>query len=57
MTVDSAYTDKVEIKVMAPVEKLESLQEAITEGTNGTARFQVGDMVDFAVAEGQMLLL
>ena len=57
MTVDSAYTDKVEIKVMAPVEKLESLQEAITEGTNGTARFQVGELAEFAVAEGQMLLL
>lgn len=56
-TMDSVYTDKVEIKVMVPVERMEELQEAITEGTNGTARFQVGEQTEFAVVEGEIKLL
>lgn len=56
-TVDSAYTDKVELKVMVPIERLGQLQEAITEGTNGTARFHVGEQVEFATAGGELLLL
>lgn len=54
---ESDYTDKVMIKVMVPVEKLEKLQEAVTEGTNGTARFQMGELADFAVVEGEVKLL
>lgn len=56
-TMDSVYTDKVEIKVMVPIERMEELQEAITEGTNGTARFQVGEQTEFAVVEGEIKLL
>lgn len=56
-TMDSVYTDKVEIKVMVPVERMKELQEAITEGTNGTARFQVGEQTEFAVVEGEIKLL
>lgn len=55
-TLESCYTDKVELKVMAPLDKLEALQEAITEGTNGTARYQVGEPVEFAVVEGEVEL-
>ncbi|EOS21525.1 hypothetical protein C806_04172 [Lachnospiraceae bacterium 3-1] len=55
MTVmDTSYTDKVVTEVMAPVEKLESLKQDITEGTNGTAGFQVGDLVEFALIEGKV---
>ena len=55
MTVmDTSYTDKVVTEVMAPVEKLESLKRDITEGTNGTAGFQVGDLVEFALIEGKV---
>lgn len=54
---ESVYTDKVMIKVMVPIEKLEKLQEAVTEGTNGTARFQMGELADFAVVEGEVKLL
>lgn len=57
ITMESAYTDKVQIKAMVPVERLEELQEAITEGTNGTARFQAGEQVEFAVVEGEIKLL
>lgn len=53
-TLESSYTDKVEIKVMVPVDKLEAVQEAITEGTNGAAGFQVGEPVEFAVVEGEV---
>lgn len=56
-TMDSVYTDKVEIKVMVPVERMEELQKAITEGTNGTACFQVGEQTEFAVVEGEIKLL
>ncbi len=56
-TVDSAYTDKVEVKVMVAAEGLKRLQDAITEGTNGTARFQIGEQAQFAVSEGEILLL
>ncbi len=54
---ETDYTDKVTIKVMAPVEKLSRLQEAVTEGTNGTAHFQLGDLAEFAVVEGEIKLL
>ncbi len=53
-TLESSYTDKVEIKVMVPVDKLEALRESITEGTNGTACFQIGEPVAFAVVEGEV---
>lgn len=53
-TLESSYTDKVEIKVMVPVDKLEPLRESITEGTNGTACFQIGEPVAFAVVEGEV---
>lgn len=53
-TLESSYTDKVEIKVMVPVDKLEPLRESITEGTNGTACFQIGEPVVFAVVEGEV---
>lgn len=56
-TMDSAYTDKVELKVMVPVERLDGLKDAITEGTNGTANFETGELVEFAVVEGTVELL
>lgn len=53
-TLESSYTDKVQIRVMVPLDKIEALQEAVTEGTNGTAGFQVGEQVEFAVVEGEV---
>lgn len=52
--IDTAYTDKVAAEVMVPVEKLEALKEAVTEGTNGTARFQAGELVEFASIDGKI---
>lgn len=52
---DTIYTDKVEMRVMVPVERLPEFQEAVTEGTNGTARFQVGDQVEYASVDGKIV--
>lgn len=52
---DTAYTDKVEMQVMVPVEQLETFQEAVTEGTNGTACFEVGEQVEYASVDGKIV--
>ena len=49
---DSRYTDKVELDVMVPVEKKDQLLADITEGTNGTARFEEQAQVTFAIHNG-----
>ena len=51
----TVYTDKVEMLVMVPVEQLEAFQEAVTEGTNGTARFEVGEQVEYASVDGKII--
>ena len=56
-TMDSRYTDKVELEVMVPVEKKESLLTDITEGTNGTARFEELAEVAYTVYDGEVEIL
>ena len=56
-TMDSRYTDKVELEVMVPVEKKESLLTDITEGTNGTARFEELAEVAYPVHDGEVEIL
>ena len=51
---DTEYTDKVVVKLITPMEKLQELQEAVTEGTNGTADYQLGEKVEFALIEGKI---
>lgn len=51
---DTEYTDKVMVKLIVPVEKMKELQEAVTEGTNGTAVYQLGEEVEFALIEGKI---
>lgn len=52
---DTIYTDKVEMQVMVSVEQLETFQEAVTEGTNGTARFEAGEQVEYASVDGKII--
>lgn len=52
--IDTEYTDSVLVKLMVPLEKLEEFKEAVTEGTNGTARYQTGDMAEFALIDGKI---
>lgn len=51
---DTEYTDKVVVKLIVPVEKLQELQEAVTEGTNGTAEYELGEEAEFALIEGKI---
>lgn len=53
---DTIYTDAVEIQIMASVEDEQELTVEITEGTNGQARIEAGELCYFAVAEGEVLL-
>lgn len=52
----SEYTDIVELETLVPQEQLSELREAITEGTNGRARFLREDAVCFAFVDGEPLL-
>ena len=56
-TMDSRYTDKVELDVMVPVDKKDSLLNDITEGTNGTARFVELAEVSYTIHEGEVKIL
>ncbi|MEY8392358.1 YigZ family protein [Lachnospiraceae bacterium 45-W7] len=51
---DTLYTEQVELKVMVPLEQSEMLQAAITEGTNGNARFSLGEIEDFSCIDGKI---
>lgn len=51
---DTEYTDKVVVELIVPIEKMQKLQEAVTEGTNGNAVYQLGEMVEFASIEGKI---
>lgn len=55
MTVlDAVYEAAVELKVMVPLEEVESLTDKLTEGTNGTATFCHGDHREYAVIQGEV---
>lgn len=53
-TMDSRYTDKVELDVMVPVDKKDALLNDITEGTNGTARFVELAEVSYTIHNGEV---
>ncbi len=54
---DSRYTDKVELDVMVPIEKKDALLTDITEGTNGTARFEELTKASYTIHNGEVELL
>lgn len=56
-TMDSRYTDKVELDVMVPVAKKDALLTDITEGTNGTARFEELAEVSYTIHNGEVEIL
>lgn len=53
---DSEYTDKVILKLLVPKNDVESVQKAITEGTNGRARMRKEKDLYFAVLDGEVHL-
>lgn len=50
-TLDTIYTDQVEIILMVPEEKQENFEKEITEATSGNARISWGDEVLYAIIE------
>lgn len=54
---ETRYTEKAEIAVMAPEEDLARLMAEITEGTSGRAGMETGEPVWFGVSDGEVILL
>nr|WP_296040708.1 YigZ family protein [uncultured Blautia sp.] len=52
---DSEYTDKVVMKLLIPSEDVDSVQKAVTEGTNGRAIMEKEKELYFATVDGQVL--
>ena len=52
---DSEYTDKVMLKLLVPVQEVESVQKAITEGTNGRAGIEKDQELYYALLDGQVM--
>lgn len=55
-TLDTEYTDGVRIFTMVPSDKLSALQNEITQGTSGQARMELGDEVEYAIVDGDVLI-
>ena len=55
-TLDTEYTEGVCIHTMVPAEQLSALQNDITQGTSGQAKMELGDPVEYAILDGEVLL-
>jgi uncharacterized YigZ family protein len=55
-TLDTEYTDGVRIHVMVPDHQLSTLREQITQGTSGQAKMTLGDEVEYAILDNEVLL-
>ena len=55
-TLDTDYTAGVCIHTMVPTHQLAALQNDITQGTSGQAKMELGDEVEYAVLDGEILL-
>lgn len=54
--VDSEYTDIVVIQTLVPQDLIKELKEAVTEGTNGRAKFLEEEPVCYAFLDGEPLI-
>ena len=55
-TLDTEYTEGVCIHTMVPSDRLAMLQNDITQGTSGQAKMELGDEVEYAVLDGEVLI-
>lgn len=55
-TMDTEYSDVVKIKLMVNSENIENCVNKITEATAGKANIQVGDIVSYGIADGELIL-
>lgn len=53
---DTEYTDGVCIHTMVPEEQLTSLQNELTQGTNGQAVMELGDKTEYAILDGNVMI-
>ena len=53
---DSAYTDKVEFKLLVPAAGYDGLEKKITEGTSGSAKIEKGDEVWYGTLNKEVIL-
>ena len=56
ITLDTQYTDKVQVSAMVPQEKLDSIVAEITEGTSGRAELLEGDTVYYGLLDGEIVV-
>lgn len=56
-TLDSIYTDNVQLDVLLPEDEARTVMTEITEGTNGRAIQKLGDECWFAEIDGEMMIL
>lgn len=56
-TLDSRYTDHVELDVLVPKTMLERVKAELIEGTNGQAKLEEGANCWFADVNGEMIIL
>lgn len=56
-TLDSRYTDHVELDVLVPETMLERVKAELIEGTNGQAKLEEGANCWFADVNGEMVIL
>ena len=56
ITLDTQYTDKVQVSAMVPQEKLGSVVAEITEGTSGRAELLEGDPVYYGLLDGEVVV-
>lgn len=57
LTLDSVYTDRVELICLVPSERVDALKGELTGGTNGKAVLTEGDICCFAEVKGQIKIL
>ncbi len=55
-TLDTRYTDTVEMDIIVPAERFNSFCTLVTESTNGKAGFETGDFVEYADAGEDVLI-
>lgn len=53
---DTRYTDTVEMDVIVPTENFGKFCAQVTESTNGKAKLESGDSVEYADADGDILI-
>ena len=53
---DTQYTEAVCIHTMVPSVQLAALQNDITQGTSGQAKMELGDEVEYAVLDGEVMI-